>query len=66
MTSIEQLEDQIRGLSREELVQLRDFISELDWEAWDQELEEDAASGKLDDLAREALDDSHAGRTREI
>lgn len=34
--------------------------------AWDQQIEQDTASGKLDQLAAEALDDYRAGSTREL
>lgn len=66
MASIEELEDQIRGLSREDLARIRDLVQELDWEACDQQIEDDSRDGKLDALAQEAMEDYRAGRTRPI
>ena len=39
---------------------------EADWEAWDRQLEEDVKSGKLDQLAEEALEDLRAGRCTDL
>ena len=39
---------------------------EADWEAWDRQLEEDVKAGKLDRLAKEALEDLRAGRCTDL
>ena len=39
---------------------------EADWEAWDKQLEEDVKAGKLDQLAKEALEDLRAGRCTDL
>jgi hypothetical protein len=54
---IEKLEQQIRDLSEEELVQLRRWFAEFDAEVWDRQIEADAAAGKLDRLGEKALRD---------
>ena len=66
MTNIERIEEQIRKLSSQEFAQLRDWILEQDWSSWDKQIETDARAGKLDDLAKEALEDHKAGRTRPL
>lgn len=66
MTKVEALEREVEKLSREELSAFRDWFIEYDWQAWDREIEEDAAAGKLDKLAAEALEDFKRGRTKEI
>jgi len=66
MTKLQLLEEEIKKLSPEELVQLRDWFLELDAEKWDREIERDAASGKLDKLFEESLADHRAGKGREI
>jgi hypothetical protein len=55
MSNLERIEEDIRGLSPEERTRLRRWFRELDADAWDHEIEADARSGKLDDLADEAL-----------
>ena len=55
MTKIESLEKEIEGLSPQEFKAFRSWFAEFDAELWDQELERDVASGKLDRLADEAL-----------
>ena len=41
---------------------LREWIIELDAAKWDEEFEEDAATGKLDPIAEEAIAEFHSGR----
>lgn len=55
MSKIEKIEEEIRALSLEELARLRKWFRELDADTWDREIEADALSGKLDELAEEAL-----------
>lgn len=66
MTKIQLLENEIRKLSPEEIAQLRDWFLELDAEQWDQQIERDAASGKLKRLFENSLADHRAGKSREI
>jgi hypothetical protein len=65
MSRVEELEQQIRKLSPEELSQLSDWILELDWSAWDRQIERDSASGKLNELFKKSLKDHAAGKSRE-
>jgi len=66
MTNVQRIEEQIRRLSPKEFAELREWILEQDWAAWDAQIEADARDGKLDRLADEALDDHKAGRTRPL
>lgn len=66
MTKIEALEREVASLSPEELAAFRDWFIEYDWQAWDRQIERDAAEGKLDRLAAEALAEFERGETREI
>ena len=66
MTKLQLLEEEIKKLSPEELAQLRDWFLELDAHQWDREIEQDAASGKLDKLFENSLADHRAGKSREI
>jgi hypothetical protein len=66
MTRVEQLEQQIVQLDPEEFVQLREWLMEQDWSEWDRQIEQDAASGKLDRLVKQALTDHAAGKSRRL
>ncbi|MHB8512086.1 MAG: hypothetical protein ACYDCC_07865 [Actinomycetota bacterium] len=66
MKKLEKLEKEVESLSREESEAFRAWFLELDWNRWDREFEEDAASGKLNDLADEAIRDRDAGRSTQL
>jgi hypothetical protein len=66
MTKIEALEREIRGLSAQELTEFRRWFQAFDAAVWDVQLEADAAAGKLDALADEALAEHRAGRSRKL
>lgn len=66
MRKVEQIEQQIRGLSREEFAELRDWLLQQDWAAWDAQIAADSAGGRLEKLKAEALADYRAGRTRPL
>ena len=54
MTKVEEIENAISSLPEEEFSRLRRWFIERDWQKWDQQIEADAESGKLDFLLREA------------
>jgi hypothetical protein len=66
MRKIEHIEQQIRELTADEFSELRGWVLEQDWKAWDAQIEADARSAKLDKLIAEAQSDYTAGRTRPI
>jgi hypothetical protein len=66
MRKIQEIEEQIQKLSREEFAELRDWFLEQDWKAWDAQLEADANAGKLDKLASEAGAEYKSGRARKF
>lgn len=57
MRKVEHIEDQIRALSREEFTELRNWMLEQDWVAWDAQVEADARAGRLDKLVAEAVEE---------
>jgi hypothetical protein len=63
MTRVETLEREVQGLNPEELSAFRAWFAEYDWQAWDRQLENDVAVGKLDALASEALAEYERGET---
>ena len=62
MSTVEEVEDAVRRLSPKELAVFRAWFAELDAAAWDRQIEEDVAAGRLDALADEALNDLREGR----
>ena len=64
MTTSDQIERAVQGLSEDELAKFRAWFAEFEHAHWDEKLEGDARHGKLDQLADEALGDHDAGRTR--
>lgn len=63
MSKIEKIEQEVQALSSDELAQFRSWFLEHDWAAWNRQLERDAETGRLDDLAARALRDHAAGKT---
>ena len=66
MSKVERIEYEIKQLSPEELAEFRDWFVTFDWDAWDRQLERDAATGRLDALADEALREHAAGNTKPV
>ena len=50
----------------DELAAFRAWFFEHDWQAWDRELEEDVAAGRLDALGAEALAEYERGETTKL
>ena len=66
MSSANGIETAVSKLSRQELLAFRDWFSEFDSAAWDKQFEADAAAGRLDALADEAIRDFYDGRCRDL
>jgi len=59
MRKLEEIEEQIRNLSGNEMVEFRKWYAEFDAQAWDRQSAADVKAGKLDALA-EAARQAHA------
>jgi hypothetical protein len=66
MSKINAIRQAIETLSEEEYAQLRQWFSERDWKKWDQEIEKDSKSGKLDFLFGEAFDQKRQGKLKDL
>lgn len=66
MTKLQRIENDVENLSPEELSAFRKWFQSYDAALWDQQLERDASSGKLDALRDEAVAEHEAKRTREL
>jgi hypothetical protein len=63
--SLTEIKSAVRDLSPKELAELTAFISEQDNAVWREQMEQDAASGKLDFLFQDADKERQAGKLRD-
>jgi hypothetical protein len=61
MNRRDEIQRALAELDREELAAFRRWFAEFDAAAWDRELEDDVAAGRLDALAGEAFGFVHGG-----
>jgi hypothetical protein len=66
MTRLDDIEQAIAQLPEEDLAKLRAWFEEFDARVFDEKIERDAKSGKLDKLAADAIADYKAGRTTDL
>ena len=66
MNTVEDIEKAVSKLPPEELAAFRAWFEAFDAARFDEKIERDAASGKLDRLADEALASYREGRAREL
>ena len=62
--TVEELEKLITQLPQDQLRKFRAWYEKFDSNAWDEQIEKDAASGKLDALAEAAIAEHQAGRSK--
>ena len=65
MASVEDIEDAITKLSPEDYARFLEWFRERDQLVWDDQMDRDAAAGKLSFLRREARDARNAGLARD-
>ncbi len=66
MNAVEAIANDVEKLSTKELARFRNWFLSFDSDAWDEQIEADAAVGKLDALAEAAMAEYKAGKAREI
>ena len=66
MTQIELLEQQIAELDEQSFARLREWFIEFDHARWDNKIEADSNSGKLDFLIDSALTEYKAGNSTDL
>ncbi|HDP97728.1 MAG TPA: hypothetical protein ENN22_00895 [bacterium] len=64
MLKVDELKSAIEALPENEYVELRRWFSEKDWQDWDEQIEADSNSGKLDFLIKEANDQKKSGKLK--
>ena len=66
MTTISEIKKTIVHLPENEFNSFADWFQKLEEEKWDKELEKDIAEGKLDNFAKEALNEFKSGKCKEL
>jgi hypothetical protein len=66
MSRIDSLKAQIESLPSEEFAEIFRWLSEKDWERWDQEIAADSDAGRLDFLEREVREEKAKGKLRDL
>jgi hypothetical protein len=64
--TVEDIEKAITQLPQDQLREFRSWYEKYDSDAWDEQIERDAAEGKLDALAEAAIVDHEAGKSKEL
>jgi len=66
MSTVDEIEAAIGNLPPQDFARVRDWLLERDNLLWDQQIEEDGASGRLNFLVEEIERDIQAGRTKPL
>ena len=66
MGKVEKIEQQVAALGPEELATFRQWFVSFDADAWDEQIAADAAAGRLEALASQALDDHRQGKSKPL
>ncbi len=66
MTNIAKIQKEILALSEADYRQLRQWFSELDWDEWDRQIEDDSNAGKLDFLIAEVHEAEEKGTLKKL
>jgi hypothetical protein len=59
MSTVQEIERAIEKLSDKEIAEIREWL-------WERDIERDAAAGRLDKFAEEALREHRSGKTRKL
>ncbi len=64
--TITELEQAVTQLSEQELARFREWFEEYDAQMWDKQIEEDAKSGRLDQLLAKVDEEYNAGLSKPL
>jgi len=64
--TLKELENTIAKLPPDKLAEFREWFHQFENDVWDQQIEIDVQSGRLDKLADEAIAEDLAGRTNPL
>jgi len=66
MSRVQEIEKAVASLEPVEMATFRAWFEEFDASLWDQQLQADVESGKLDKIAEQAIDDFKKGKSRPL
>ena len=66
MTKLDDIEKAVAGLAPDELARFREWFEAFDGARFDEKIERDALSGKLDRTAEQAVADFRKGHARQL
>ncbi|OGR82836.1 MAG: hypothetical protein A2901_03910 [Elusimicrobia bacterium RIFCSPLOWO2_01_FULL_54_10] len=66
MTMVQLIERRVRELDRSGLAAFRNWFRKYDSELWDEQINKDIRSGKLEKFAKHALAAHKRGKTKEL
>lgn len=66
MSNLQEIERAVSQLTKEELAAFRVWFAKFDAEIWDQQFEQDVTTGRLDVLAKQALQHLREGRCTDL
>lgn len=66
MSTVEEIEKAVENLPAQELARFRAWFDNFDSARFDEKIERDARSGRLDEMAKQALAEHPDGGSREL
>ena len=66
VSNLKEIEKAILSLPSHEFEKLKQWVFDLDYQRWDEQIEQDIAEGHLEAFAQEAIAEFEAGHCREI
>ena len=66
MSGVTEIEQAVQKLPPQELAKFRAWFAQFDATRWDRQFEDDAAAGRLDAMAQEALNELRNGRCTDL
>ena len=64
--TLQEIEQSVAQLSAEQLAQFHDWYAQFRSDEWDKQIEADAKAGRLDAMAKAAIAEHEAGRSKPL
>ncbi|MBS4028530.1 MAG: hypothetical protein KGZ58_07815 [Ignavibacteriales bacterium] len=66
MSTIQEIEQAVSHLLRNDFANFREWFEDYDAQVWDEQFESDVTSGKLDTISNQAISDFRKGNFKEL